>query len=62
MAENGEPIILARRKKPVARIVPENNRPKTRIGGLAGRSYHFSDKFDVPDLNGQISDDFEQSS
>ncbi len=59
LAEKGEQVILARRKKPVARIVAEHHRPATRIGGLAGREFHMGAAFDDPEKNQAIASDFD---
>lgn len=45
--ERGEEVIVARRKKPVARIVPANARTGSRIGGLAGRPLKMGEGFDT---------------
>ena len=44
--ERGEEVIVARRNKPVAKIVPASARRKTRIGGLAGRPFKLGKGFD----------------
>lgn len=57
-AQKGEEVILARRKVPVARIVPEGQRTSTRIGGLAGRKLRMTDAFDSEVSNQGMIRDF----
>ena len=56
--ESGEEVVVSRRKKPVARLVPIGRTQRTRIGGLAGRSFRMGKGFDDPDQNAAIADDF----
>jgi prevent-host-death family protein len=58
-AERGEEIIIARRDKPVARLsMIEEYTGKTRIGGLKGRKFKMTSKFDDPALNAEIAGTF----
>ena len=58
-AERGEEIIIARRDKPVVRLsMIEEYSGKTRIGGLKGRKFKMSAKFDDPGLNAEIASTF----
>ncbi len=58
-AERGEEIIIARRDKPVARLsMIEEYCGKTRIGGLKGRKFKMTSKFDDPALNAEITGTF----
>jgi prevent-host-death family protein len=55
----GEDIIIAKRNKPVARLVPLTSpRVESRIGGLQGRPFRMSELFDDPQLNETLADDF----
>jgi len=57
--ERGAEVIIARRDRPIAKLVPlTKKRPRTRIGGLAGRSYRMGKGFDSPVAAGQLADDF----
>lgn len=59
--ERGEEVVIARRDKPVARLVLEKEeKPKRRLGALAG---HMSDELlehltNNPALDKEIEDDF----
>jgi prevent-host-death family protein len=54
-AERGEEVIISRREKPVVRLSAlEKFQGKTRIGGLKGRKFKMSAKFDDPTLNSEI--------
>lgn len=44
--EQGEEVIISRRNKPVAKIVPAGVIRETRIGGLAGRPFKLGKDFD----------------
>lgn len=44
--ERGEEVIVARRNKPVAKIVPVTQHRGSRIGGLAGRPFKLGKAFD----------------
>ena len=56
--ERGEEVIVARRKKPVARIVPVNRTKGTRIGALAGRPFKLGKGFDSPAASESMGDLF----
>ena len=56
--EAGEEVVVARRKKPVARILPLDRRKPERIGVLAGRPYRMGDDFDSPEAGDRLADDF----
>jgi prevent-host-death family protein len=56
--EEGEEVVLARRRKPVARIVPVSGPAKSRIGGLAGRPLRMGPRFDEPEGASALADDF----
>jgi len=54
-AERGEEVIISRRHKPVVKLhMIEEFSGKTRIGGLKGRKFKMSVKFDDPALNSEI--------
>lgn len=58
-AERGEEVIISRRDKPVVRLsMIEGFSGKTRIGGLSGRKFTMSAKFDDPKLNAKIAKSF----
>ncbi len=59
--ERGEEVIIARRDKPVVslNIVSEYS-GKTRIGGLKGRKFKMTTKFDDPALNAEIAETFQK--
>jgi len=59
--EAGEEVIIARRNVPVARIVPVQKKNIRRIGGLRGRPYRFTAKFDDPKGNAAIANTFKPS-
>jgi len=44
--ERGEEVIVARRNKPVAKIVPASSHHGTRIGGLSGHPFKMGKAFD----------------
>ncbi len=56
--ERGEEVVIARRDKPVVRLVKEEprNAPR-RLGALAHVDFQI-DRFEDPALNKQIEDDF----
>lgn len=56
--ESGGEVILARHKKPVARIIPAARSRSSRIGGLAGRPFRMGKGFDEPSASAAIADDF----
>jgi prevent-host-death family protein len=57
-AERGEEVIIARRDKPVVRIVPEKrHNPRRVLGFLASHEVKLDGFFD-PVLDQQIADDF----
>jgi prevent-host-death family protein len=57
--EAGEEIVLARGGRPVARLVPVSARTQPRkLGLLHGRVWIAPD-FDAPDVNAEITRDFE---
>ncbi len=59
-AERGEEVIIARRDKPVVRLsMIEKFSGKTRIGGLKGRKFKMTERFDDPDLNSEIARSFD---
>jgi prevent-host-death family protein len=61
-AERGEEVIISRRDKPVARLsMLEDFSGKSRIGGLKGRKFKMTAKFDDPDLNTEIAKTFNNS-
>ncbi len=58
-AERGEEVIIARRNKPVVRLIMMEKYPgNTRIGGLKGKKYKMGAKFDDPGLNAEIASTF----
>lgn len=56
--ERGEEVIVARRNKPVAKIVPVGTHRGTRIGGLAGRPFKLGKDFDSPAKSAALGDLF----
>lgn len=59
--EQGAEIVIARRDRPVAKLVPLTHKDKgcrTRIGVLAGRPYRMGKGFDDPSAAERIADDF----
>jgi len=56
--EKGGEVTIARRGVPVARLVANAGPHPKRIGGLAGRPYHFGECFDDPELNETIAREF----
>lgn len=58
-AERGEEVIIARRDKPVVKLsMIEGFSGKTRIGGLEGKKFRMTEKFDEPSLNAEIARTF----
>jgi antitoxin (DNA-binding transcriptional repressor) of toxin-antitoxin stability system len=57
----GEEVIIVRRNVPVARIVPLQRKNIRRIGGLRGRPFRSTAKFDNPAGNAAIADAFKPS-
>jgi len=57
-AERGEEIIVARRNKPVAKIIPACIQRSTRIGGLADRHLKMGKSFDNPTKSEALGDLF----
>lgn len=56
--ERGEEVVIARRDKPVVRLIQEAPKhPERVLGALAHLKFDI-DKFDDPALNKQIEDDF----
>lgn len=59
--ERGEEVVIARRDKPVVRIIQEKaksqKKPKRVLGALAHLNFNI-DGFDDPALNKSIEDDF----
>lgn len=59
--ENGEEVVIARRDKPVVRLVQEPaKQPKRVLGGLAHLNVNL-DRFFDPQLEAEIAEDFEAS-
>lgn len=56
--EAGGEVVVARHKKPVARIVPVARASVPRIGGLAGRPFRMGDRFDDTAAGEAFADDF----
>lgn len=60
--ERGEQVIIARRDKPVASLNPVVAcSGGTRIGGLKGKRFRMTRKFDDPALNAEIAGSFHAS-
>jgi prevent-host-death family protein len=57
--EAGEEIVLARGGRPVARLVPVNARTQPRKLGLLHGQLWIAADFDAPDVNAEITRDFE---
>ena len=59
--ERGEEVVIARRDKPVVRLVKEEpKKPKRVLGGLAHLKFNIDGFFD-PTLEAEIMQDFEDS-
>ena len=59
--ERGEEVVIARRDKPVVRLVAEKaEKPKRVLGGLAHLPFNIDGFFD-PELEQEIINDFEDS-
>lgn len=56
--ESGGEVVLARHKKPVARIVRAARPKQSRIGSLSGRPFRTGKAFDEPAGNTAFADDF----
>lgn len=56
--EGGAEVTVARRRKPVARIVPVGRGKPRRIGVLAGRRFRLGDGFDAPAATKAVADAF----
>lgn len=59
--EQGAEIVIARRDRPIAKLVPLTHKAKgrrTRIGALAGRPYRMGKGFDDPAAAERMADDF----
>lgn len=56
--ERGEEVVIARRDKPIARLIATSKPVESRIGGLAHRPYRMGEDFDNPRLNQEIADAF----
>jgi prevent-host-death family protein len=56
--EGGEEVVVSRRNKPVARIVPASGKNLRRIGTLAGRPFRMGDGFDSAEGSKALADDF----
>jgi prevent-host-death family protein len=57
--EQGAEVVIARRDRPVAKLVPlSKKRPRTRIGGLAGRPYRMGRGFDSKASSEGLADEF----
>jgi prevent-host-death family protein len=62
--ERGEEVVIARRDKPVARLVPvPTGRPTRKLGFLAGMVSEEALEYltSTPDLDQEIEHDFEES-
>jgi len=58
LAAQGEDIILAKAGKPVARLVPYENRPKRQFGQYKGQ-FKIAEDFDSEETKQTIADLFE---
>lgn len=56
--ESGKEVVVSRREKPVARMVPAGRRARTRVGSLSGRPFRMGEGFDDMSKNAAIADDF----
>jgi len=56
--EGGEEVVVSRRNKPVARIVPASVTCSRRIGTLAGRPFRMGDGFDSAKASKAVADEF----
>jgi prevent-host-death family protein len=55
--EQGEELVVSRRNRPVARIVPIRDSKRKRIGLLAGRPFRMGEGFDT-ELSDALADQF----
>jgi prevent-host-death family protein len=55
--ERGEELVVSRRNRPVARIVPIRDSKRKRIGLLAGRPFQMGDGFDA-EMSDALADQF----
>lgn len=58
IVENGGEVVIARRKRPVARLVPSVPRRRSRIGALSGRPFRLGPGFDRPLATERLADEF----
>lgn len=56
--EKGGEVVIARRRQPVARLVPTKQRKRNRIGALAGRPFRMGRGFDDSKANDRLADTF----
>lgn len=56
--EQGGEVVIARRRQPVARLVPTKQHKRSRIGALAGRPFHMGRGFDAGNANDRLADAF----
>jgi prevent-host-death family protein len=56
--EDGQEVVVSRRNKPVARIVPASGSKRRRIGLLAGHPFRMGDGFDSPGGSKTLADTF----
>ena len=59
----GEEIVIAKAGKPVARLVPIEDKPPTRriFGRLEGHDHRLADDWDSPEVNKEIERLFDES-
>lgn len=57
--ERGTEVVIARRDRPVAKLVPlTKKRHRTRVGGLSGRPYRMGKGFDNTASSERLADAF----
>ena len=56
--EKGGEVVIARRRQPVARLVPTKQRKHNRIGALAGHPFRMGRGFDDHGATERLSDAF----
>jgi prevent-host-death family protein len=56
--EGGQEVVIARRNRPVVRIVPAASSSRRRCGALAGRPFRMGEDFDSPKKSAALADAF----
>ena len=58
VVENGGEVVIARRRRPVARLVAAKPAKRNRIGALAGRPFRMGQGFDDSQATKQLTEAF----